>query len=123
MSRDLEKERQWRKRLQAWRDSGLTVAQFCDREGLNDHNFRSWQATIKQRDEEQFQKIMSKKQLDQPAAFVPVTLVKEPKHASHTCEFDNYFARFFDQYLARLTTASNFGKRTFAYASWSVYIQ
>ncbi|HEY9733322.1 MAG TPA: hypothetical protein V6C89_15495 [Drouetiella sp.] len=90
MARDPLKEKQWRRRLQAWRDSGLTVSQYCKREGLNDHNFRSWQATIKQRDEEQFQKAMTKKYGDYseygdlPTTFVPVELTNEPHPAKQT---------------------------------------
>lgn len=50
--RDQSKEKLWRYRINRQRSSGLTVPQFCVREMLNEHNFRSWQATIKTRDEE-----------------------------------------------------------------------
>jgi hypothetical protein len=77
--RDQSKEKLWRYRLQQWRDSCLTVPRFCAREGINEHNFRSWQATIKKRDEEKFQKAMDRKRSaepHQPASFVPVTLIE-----------------------------------------------
>ncbi len=50
--RDQSKEKLWKYRLKRWRESGLTVPQYCVQEMLNEHNFRSWQATIKKRDEE-----------------------------------------------------------------------
>jgi hypothetical protein len=69
----------WRYRLNRWRESGMSVQQFCVQEMLNEHNFRSWQATIKKRDEEiEWKQQMAgadKKQPDK-AKFIPVTLTE-----------------------------------------------
>ena len=77
--RDASKEKMWRYRLKRWRDSGLTVPQFCVKEMLNEHNFRSWLATIKKRDEEiEWKEQMAAAERKQPAkpAFIPVTLTE-----------------------------------------------
>lgn len=51
-TRDPAKERYWRQKLQAWQESGLSMAQFCKRQGLNAHTFSSWKYIIRERDQE-----------------------------------------------------------------------
>jgi len=50
--RDLEKERQWRKRLEDHGESGLSVRAFCRREGLGEPRFYWWQRELAKRDGE-----------------------------------------------------------------------
>lgn len=77
--RDISKEKMWRYRLKRWRESGMSVPQFCVQEMLNEHNFRSWQATIKKRDEEiEWKQELAAADKKQPvkAKFIPVTLTE-----------------------------------------------
>lgn len=50
--RDKSKERFWRRMLQRWRRSQLTVRDFCAQLGLAEHNFFAWQRVIAERDQE-----------------------------------------------------------------------
>jgi len=50
--RDPEKERLWRARLRAWRQSGLDGRAFCRREGLSLPSFYAWRRELAQRDRE-----------------------------------------------------------------------
>lgn len=50
--RDLEKERLWRIRMQAWRESGLDGRAFCRREELSLPSFYAWRRELAQRDRE-----------------------------------------------------------------------
>jgi hypothetical protein len=52
-SRDPEKEEYWREKLRNWRSSGLSQADFCRKEGLNQNSFSSWKKIIAKRDIEQ----------------------------------------------------------------------
>lgn len=49
MGRDLKLERTWRERMRQYEQSGLTVRQFCEREGLVAHQFSWWRAELKRR--------------------------------------------------------------------------
>jgi transposase-like protein len=49
MGRDLALERTWRKRMRAQERSGLTIRQFCQQEGLVDHQFSWWRSELKRR--------------------------------------------------------------------------
>jgi len=51
--RDPEKEVYWRQKLLEWKRSGLSQAEFCRREGLNQNTFSSWKTIIPERDAEQ----------------------------------------------------------------------
>jgi hypothetical protein len=42
----LSKRAEWRKRLQRHRRSGLTVARFCEREGVSTASFYSWRKRL-----------------------------------------------------------------------------
>lgn len=66
--RDRGKEQQWRRWLQEWRRSGLSVAAFCRGRGLAENRFYAWRRILAQRDAEQ-------------ATFVPVRLMAENSSA------------------------------------------
>jgi hypothetical protein len=62
--RDERKEQQWRRRIDQWRTSGLSVRAFCDRHGLAIPSFYAWRRTLAWRGPEK-------------AAFVPVQVVAD----------------------------------------------
>jgi hypothetical protein len=49
MGRNLALERAWRKRMRVYERSGLTIRQFCQQEGLVDHQFSWWRSELKRR--------------------------------------------------------------------------
>ena len=63
-ARDEEKERQWRRRIDQWRASGLSVRAFCARHGLATASFYNWRRVLERRAAEQ-------------PAFVPVQVVAD----------------------------------------------
>jgi hypothetical protein len=48
--RDPFKEQQWRRRLESWQRSGLSVAAFCRRSGVAEQHFYAWRRILAQRD-------------------------------------------------------------------------
>jgi transposase len=50
--RDAEKERSWRRALQDWRRSGLSVREFCDWQALSEASFYAWRRELGKRDRE-----------------------------------------------------------------------
>ena len=66
--RDPRKERFWRRMLQQWRRSGLSVRVFCAQQQVSEANFYAWRRTLAHRDA-------------QAVAFVPVEVVPEPSPA------------------------------------------
>jgi hypothetical protein len=70
-ARDERKERQWRRRIDQWRVSGLSVRAFCAQNGLAQASFYAWRRVLERRAAEQ-------------PAFVPVQVVPvaTPTHAS-----------------------------------------
>lgn len=64
--RDSEKEQFWRRMVQRWRSSGLSVRAFCQNHGLSEPSFYSWRRVLAQRDA-------------RPPAFVPVRVAAEPR--------------------------------------------
>ena len=60
--RDPAKERFWRRMLQRWRRSGLSVRAFCQQQRLSEARFYAWRRTLSRRDE-------------QLPAFVPVQIL------------------------------------------------
>jgi transposase len=68
-ARDQSKERRWRRWLQEWRDSGLTVREFCEWRSLSEANFYAWRRTLDQRKTE-------------AVHFVPVHVVVEEQTAA-----------------------------------------
>jgi transposase len=60
-SRDPRKEQQWRRWVQQWQHSGLSVRDFCARHDLAEPSFYAWRRQLQQR--------------QAPARFVPVRVV------------------------------------------------
>ena len=48
--RDPRKEQQWRRWIQRWQQSGLSVRAFCDRHDLAPPSFYAWRRALQQRD-------------------------------------------------------------------------
>jgi len=48
--RDRGKERFWREMVQRWRQSGVTIRDFCDAHGLSEPSFYGWRREIAKRD-------------------------------------------------------------------------
>ena len=68
---DEHKERQWRRRIEQWQASGLSVRDFCARHGLATASFYNWRRVLQLRAAEK-------------AAFLPVQVVVDavPDRAS-----------------------------------------
>ena len=64
-ARDEEKQRQWRRRIDQWRVSGLSVQAFCARHGLAPATFYNWR------------RVLQRRAAEEPAAFVPVQVVAD----------------------------------------------
>jgi transposase len=62
--RDARKEQQWRRWIEDWRASGLSVRAFCARQGLALPSFYGWRRELQRRDAAQ-------------PVFVPVRVVGE----------------------------------------------
>jgi hypothetical protein len=60
--RDARKEHQWRRWIEDWRTSRLSVRTFCARHGLSQQSFYAWRRELQRRDAA-------------PPAFVPVRVV------------------------------------------------
>jgi hypothetical protein len=60
----ISKEQFWRQVVRQWRNSGLTVREFCARRDLSEPSFYAWKRTIAERDAK-------------AVAFVPVRVVPE----------------------------------------------
>ena len=52
MVRNRALERAWRGRIERHQESGLTIREFCEQEGLAAHQFSWWRAELKRRDAE-----------------------------------------------------------------------
>ena len=70
-ARDERKERQWRQRISQWQASGISVREFCARNGLATASFYHWRRVLERRATER-------------PAFVPVQVVADtpPSQAS-----------------------------------------
>src|SRR5713226_3545115 len=62
--RDFGKEQEWRRRLRHWQRSGLSVAAFCQRYGVDEGRFYAWRRILARRDAEQ-------------ATFIPVQVLAD----------------------------------------------
>jgi transposase-like protein len=69
--RDLEREKFWRGTMSAWRSSGLSVREFCERRGLTETAFYFWRKELRRREGERPCRPVS-------PTFVPVTLLATP---------------------------------------------
>ena len=67
--RDRSKERFWRRAVRQWRQSGLSVRDFCAEHSLSEPNFYAWRRTLAQRDA-------------QATRFVPVEVVPDDRPAA-----------------------------------------
>ena len=67
-ARDLDLERQWRRRLKEWERSGLSGRDFCRRHLLSEPSFYGWRREIARRDGE-------RSAAQQQPAFVPVAVI------------------------------------------------
>jgi transposase-like protein len=64
-ARDEEKERQWRRWIDQWRGSGLSVRAFCARHGLATASFYNWR------------RVLQRRAAAEPPTFVPVRVVAD----------------------------------------------
>ena len=71
-ARDEQKERQWRRWINLWRASALSVQTFCARHDLAPASFYHWR------------RVLERRAAEEPAAFVPVQVVADavPAQAS-----------------------------------------
>jgi transposase-like protein len=67
--RDPGKERFWRRTLNQWRRSGLSIRDFCRWQGLSESSFYFWRRTLDERDRQQLR--------DQTPRFVPLQVLPE----------------------------------------------
>ena len=87
MARDLALERAWRRRIQGYAHSGLTIQKFCEQEGLVAHQFSWWRSELKRRDAKAKpvsngpQNSKSNGKRAEAARFVPVR-IEPSQHAS-----------------------------------------
>jgi transposase len=70
--RDSRKEEQWRRWIDLWQKSGLSVRAFCARHGLAAPSFYAWRRAIRLRDAA-------------PVSFVPVQLSPDERPAIANC--------------------------------------
>jgi hypothetical protein len=70
--RDPRKEQYWRRWIQQWRHSNLTVPEFCERHHLALPRFYAWRRTLEQRDH----------QRERSAPFLPVHVVADDAPAA-----------------------------------------
>src|ERR1700736_1972376 len=71
--RDAAKERTWQRHVARWRRSGLSIRDYCGREGLAEANFYAWRRTLAERDR---QAARRGRRTSIPA-FVPVRVVND----------------------------------------------
>src|ERR1700737_821551 len=76
--RDAAKELFWRRALARYVNSGLTIAEFCKKEGLERHTFFHWRDTIPERDAARAQTASLSTGKTDDQCFVPVTIRSEP---------------------------------------------
>jgi transposase len=73
--RSTEREQFWRRHIDRQGASGLSIRDYCDRHGLQEHSFYSWRRTIAERD--RHDKPM-RGQPDAAPAFLPVAVIETP---------------------------------------------
>jgi transposase-like protein len=77
---DPAKEKLWRETIRRHQESGLSVRDFCEREGLKDGNFLRWRRELERRDREktpEHSKSATKEptELRESPVFLPVQVV------------------------------------------------
>lgn len=76
MSDSMGKRELWRQRMRRYERSGLTVAKFCDQEGVSAPSFYQWRQRLAGRTRRQQQSPARERQLDKLPAFQQVTLAR-----------------------------------------------
>lgn len=69
--RDPRKELYWRRLLQRWQRSGLSIRAFCRLHGCSEPSFHAWRRTLDQRDRQT-------PAAPAPVTFVPLHVQQEP---------------------------------------------
>jgi hypothetical protein len=69
---DPHKEQRWRRHIQCWHASGLSVRDFCKRHHLSEPSFYHWRRTLHRRDQP------ATHTADQRVTFVPLHVRAEP---------------------------------------------
>jgi transposase len=75
---DTTKERFWRRLLQQWRRSGLTIREFCADHEVSEPSFYAWRRTLAQLDERSAGSARPVPSDAKPPVFVPLRVVPEP---------------------------------------------
>jgi len=73
--RDPELERQWRERIARWQASGLTVREFCRRQGLLETSFYYWKRELRKRDAAASATLKSSPAKKSRPTFLPLTVL------------------------------------------------
>ncbi len=73
MSKDNQLKEQWQQRLQSWRKSGLSQAQWCNQNSVRQGQFWYWKKKLEGTPSSR------KKESQAVPGFVPVTLAVEPQ--------------------------------------------
>jgi hypothetical protein len=77
--RDPARERQWRERMAEWQGSGLSIREFCSRQGLTEPTFHYWKRELRAREEaaESARRTAAKRPpaTSSRPTFVPVTVL------------------------------------------------
>ena len=73
--RDPRKEQQWRRLIQLWKNSGLTVRAFCARHHLTQPSFYAWRRELRQRDAATTFVLVRVVTDDQPASSTPIEIL------------------------------------------------
>jgi transposase len=72
--RDPQKEQHWRRLIQLWKNSGLTVRAFCARYHITQPSFYAWRRELKQRDATTFVPVQVVTD-DQPDSSTPIEIL------------------------------------------------
>ena len=72
--RDSRKEQHWRRLIQLWKSSGLTVRAFCARHHITQPSFYAWRRELQQRDATTFVPVQVATD-DQPDSSTPIEIL------------------------------------------------
>jgi transposase len=72
--RDPRKEQHWRRLIQLWKNSGLTVRAFCARHHITQPSFYTWRRELQQRDAATTFAPVQVVSDDQPALATPIEI-------------------------------------------------
>ena len=73
--RDPRKEQQWRRLIQLWKNSGLSVRSFCARHHITQPSFYAWRRELQQRDAATTFVAVRVVTDDQPASSTPIEIL------------------------------------------------